>query len=400
MTTSSAESFDASIVERLDQLRAAGTYKREIIITSPQSAALQTADGPMRNFCANNYLGLASHPEVIEGARRGLQERGVGLASVRFICGTQDEHRALEQDLARLLGYDDAILFGSCFDANTGLFAAIATEDDVVISDELNHASIIDGVRLCKARRAVYRHGDVADLRARLEEAGRDAARHVFVVTDGVFSMEGHLAPLPEILDVAEEFGAVVVVDDSHGVGAVGPRGFGTVDLYEAQSRVALQTGTLGKALGGASGGYVVGSQPVIDLLRQTARPYLFSNALAPSVVGSARAAIDVLTRSSELVDRLHENVTWFREAIVSAGFAVLPGDHAIVAVMVGDEERAAELATRIRQRGVLVVAFSFPVVPRGEARIRVQISAEHSRADLEDAVNAFRAAGEELSIV
>jgi len=400
MTTTSAESFDASVVERLDQLRAAGTYKNEIVITSPQSSALETADGPMRNFCANNYLGLASHPAVIEGARRGLQERGVGLASVRFICGTQDEHRALEQDLARLLGYDDAILFGSCFDANTGLFAAIATEDDVVISDELNHASIIDGVRLCKARRAVYRHGDVADLRGRLEEASRGTARHVFVVTDGVFSMEGHLAPLPEILDVAEEFGAVVVVDDSHGVGAVGPRGFGTVDLYDAQPRVAIQTGTLGKALGGASGGYVVGSQPVIDLLRQTARPYLFSNALAPSVVGSARAAIDVLTRSSELVDRLHENVAWFRNAIVSAGFAVLPGDHAIVAVMVGDEERAADLATRIRRRGVLVVAFSFPVVPRGEARIRVQISAEHSRADLEDAVNAFRAAGKELSIV
>ena len=399
MTTSSVEQLDASINERLDQLRAAGTYKREIIIESPQSSTVATADGPMRNFCANNYLGLASHPAVVEGARRGLQDRGVGLASVRFICGTQDEHRALEHDVARLLGYDDAILFGSCFDANTGLFAAIATEDDVVISDELNHASIIDGIRLCRARRSVYRHGDVDDLRARLAQV-RGEARHLFVVTDGVFSMEGHLAPLPQILDVAEEFGAVVVVDDSHGVGVVGPRGFGTVDLYGAQSRVAIQTGTLGKALGGASGGYVVGSRAVVDLLRQTARPYLFSNALAPSVVGSARAAIDVLTHSPELVRRLHENVAWFREAIASAGFTVLPGDHAIVAVMVGDEERAAALANRIRQAGILVVAFSYPVVPRGEARIRVQISADHRRADLEDAVSAFRAANEEFPVV
>ncbi|GAA2113582.1 glycine C-acetyltransferase [Nocardioides bigeumensis] len=397
--TSSAERFDASINERLHQLRAAGTYKHEIIMEGPQSSTVTTVAGPMRNFCANNYLGLASHPAVVEGARRGLQERGVGLASVRFICGTQDEHRALEQDVAGLLGYDDAILFGSCFDANTGLFAGIATEHDVIISDELNHASIIDGIRLSRARRSVYRHGDVADLRHRLGQA-RDEAHQLFVVTDGVFSMEGHLAPLPQILDVAEEFGAVVVVDDSHGVGVVGAKGFGTVDLYGAQPRVAIQTGTFGKALGGASGGYVVGSRTVVDLLRQTARPYLFSNALAPAVVGSARAAIDVLTHSPELVRRLHENVVWFREAIASAGFKVLSGDHAIVAVMVGEEERAAQLATRIRQAGVLVVAFSYPVVPRGEARIRVQISADHSRADLEAAVGAFRAANEEFSIV
>jgi glycine C-acetyltransferase len=397
MNITPADRFDADVVGRLDQLRAAGTYKREVVIEGPQSSTVATADGPMLNFCANNYLGLASHPAVIEGARRGLEERGVGLASVRFICGTQDEHRALERDLARMLGYDDAILFSSCFDANTGLFAAIATEDDVVISDELNHASIIDGLRLSRARRSVYRHGDVTDLRAHLAHA-RDDARHIFVVTDGVFSMEGHLAPLPEILDAAEELGAIVVVDDSHGVGAVGTRGFGTVDLHGAQSRVAIQTGTLGKALGGASGGYVVGSRAVIDLLRQTARPYLFSNALAPSVVGSARAAIDVLTHEPELVATLHENVAWFREAIVGAGFSVLPGDHAIVAVMVGDEARAAELASRIRAAGVLVVAFSHPVVPRGEARIRVQISAGHSRADLEAAVSAFRAASEELT--
>lgn len=393
-----AARLDETLSARVQELRSAGTYKDEVLITGRQSADLRTADGPMRNFCANNYLGLATHPAVLEGARRGLEERGVGLASVRFICGTQDEHRALEKDLARMLGYDDAILFGSCFDANTGLFAAIATDADVIVSDELNHASIIDGIRLCRARRSVYRHGDVADLRTKLEEV-RGEARHVFVVTDGVFSMEGHLAPLPEILDVAEEMGAIVVVDDSHGVGAVGPRGLGTVDLHGAQSRVAIQTGTLGKALGGASGGYVVGSQAVVDLLRQTARPYLFSNALPPSVVGGARAAIRVLIEDTGLVQRLHDNVTWFREAIVQAGFEVLEGDHAIVAVMVGDEARAARLANAIRNRGVMVVAFSFPVVPRGEARIRVQISAEHSRADLEGAVTAFRAAAEELLI-
>jgi glycine C-acetyltransferase len=382
----------AALLEaRLDAIRGESRYKREVVITTPQSGRIDTDAGPLLNLCANNYLGLAAHPEVLAGAHRALDERGAGMASVRFICGTQDVHRELERAIAAFLGYEDAILYNSCFDANVGVLGTLPTAEDAIVSDALNHASIIDGVRLAKARRLVYRHSDTADLEQQLRQAAD--ARLRLVVTDGVFSMEGELARLDEIVALARRYDAIVMVDDSHGVGVVGPGGRGTVARFGLVDDVVVQTGTFGKALGGSSGGYAVGPRELIDVLRQESRPYLFSNALPPAVVGAAEAALALLEREPQLVDRLARNTEWFRAAILEAGFDVVPGEHPIVAVMVGDEARALELAAEIRGRGVMVVAFTFPVVPVGQARIRVQISADHTRGDLERAVEAFTAA-------
>lgn len=383
--------------ERLETIRGESRYKREVVITTPQSGRIDTESGPLINLCANNYLGLAAHPAVVAGAHRALDERGAGMASVRFICGTQDGHRDLEQAIADFLGYADAILYSSCFDANVGVLGTLPTADDVIISDALNHASIIDGIRLSKARRLVYHHADMEDLEQQLLQAAD--ARLRLVVTDGVFSMEGELARLDEIVALAREHDAFVMVDDSHGVGVVGPGDRGTVARFGLADDVVVQTGTFGKALGGSAGGYAVGPRQLIDVLRQESRPYLFSNALPPAVVGAAEAALALLERQPLLADHLARNTEWFRKAIVDAGFDVVPGEHPIVAVMVGDERRALELAAEIRAQGVLVVAFTFPVVPVGEARIRVQISAAHTRDDLERAVDAFAAAGAKIGL-
>jgi glycine C-acetyltransferase len=390
--------WTAMLEAHLEQVRAAGRYKREVVITTPQGSNVDTGAGPLLNLCANNYLGLASHPDVIAAAHRALDERGAGMASVRFICGTQDRHRELEQAIARFLGYEDAILYNSCFDANVGLFQPLATLEDVILSDALNHASIIDGTRLAKARRVVYRHNDMADLEAKLAEA-RDARTRI-IATDGVFSMEGELALLPEIVALAEAYGALVVVDDSHGVGAVGARGRGTVAHLDTVDGVVLQTGTFGKALGGASGGYVVGTRAAIDVLRQESRPYLFSNALPPAITGAALAALRLLEADDSLPGRLHANTDWFRTTMAETGFEIVPAAHPIVAVMIGDEQRALDLAEEIRSQGVMVVAFTFPVVPVGAARIRVQISAAHTLDDLQRAVDAFASAGRKLGLI
>jgi glycine C-acetyltransferase len=383
--------------ERLETIRGESRYKREVVITTPQSGRIDTESGPLINLCANNYLGLAAHPAVVAGAHRALDERGAGMASVRFICGTQDAHRDLEQAIADFLGYEDAILYTSCFDANVGVLGTLPTDADAIVSDALNHASIIDGIRLSKARRLVYRHSGVEALARQLRQAAD--ARLRLVVTDGVFSMEGELARLDEIVALAREHDAVVLVDDSHGVGVVGPGGRGTVARFGLVDDVVVQTGTFGKALGGSAGGYVVGPRQLIDVLRQESRPYLFSNALPPAVVGAAEAALALLERQPLLVDHLARNTEWFRKAIVEAGFDVVPGEHPIVAIMVGDEARALELAAEIRAQGVMVVAFTFPVVPVGQARIRVQISAAHTRDDLERAVDAFVLAGEKVGL-
>jgi glycine C-acetyltransferase len=390
--------LETALESRLEAVLEGGRYKREVVITTPQRSHVETQSGPLLNLCANNYLGLAAHPEVIAAAHRALDERGAGMASVRFICGTQDRHRELERAIARFLGYEDALLFNSCFDANLGLFQPLALADDVILSDSLNHASIIDGVRLSKARRAVYAHNDMADLEAKLGEAGD--ARLRFIATDGVFSMEGELAPLAEIVALARAYDAFVIVDDSHGVGVVGEDGRGTVAHLGVVDGVALQTGTFGKALGGAAGGYVAGSQAAIDMLRQESRPYLFSNALPPAVAGAAQAALRMLEDDPELVRNLHRNTDWFRTTMAETGFDVVPGEHPIVAVMIGDERRALALAEAIRARGVMVVAFTYPVVPMGAARIRVQISAAHAPEDLRRAVDAFGAAGTEVGVI
>lgn len=381
----------------LEKLRRESKFKHEVIITTPQRTHIDTVDGPLLNLCSNNYLGLATHPKVIAGAHRALDARGAGMASVRFICGTQDEHRNLEKQIAAFLGYEDALLYNSCFDANVGLFQALLGPDDVIVSDSLNHASIIDGVRLAKARRLVYRHGDVDDLENQLRQSSD--ARLRMVATDGVFSMEGDLAPLEAIVAAARRHRALVMVDDSHGVGVVGEGGRGAVAACGVVDGVALQTGTFGKALGGASGGYVVASRAAIEVLRQESRPYLFSNALPPSVVGAAEAALRLLVDEPNRVRTLTRNTAWFREAMAERGFEILPGQHPIVAVMVGDERRALDLASEIRARGVMVVAFTYPVVPSGAARIRVQISAAHSTQDLQRAVAAFTAAASKVSL-
>jgi glycine C-acetyltransferase len=381
---------------RLHDIREAGLYKSEHLISTPQSAHVGVADrGEVLNLCANNYLGLADHPAILEAAHEALERWGYGMASVRFICGTQEAHRALEERLAAFLGTEAAILFGSCFDANGGLFEALLGPEDAIISDALNHASIIDGIRLCKARRLRFANGDMDDLEARLREAGD--ARHRLIATDGVFSMDGYYARLPEICDLAERHNAIVMVDDSHAVGFVGKGGRGTHELHGVMGRVDVITGTLGKAMGGASGGYVAARAEVVDLLRQRARPYLFSNSLAPPITAASLRALDLIEGSAELRSRLAENTEHFRGRMEELGFDVLPGTHPIVPVMVGDAVKAARLADGLIRRGVYAVSFSYPVVPRDAARIRTQMSAAHSREDLDFAIEQFQAARAEL---
>jgi glycine C-acetyltransferase len=382
----------------LDEIRSAGTWKEERLIQSPQGAEIQVGGRTVLNFCANNYLGLSDHPDLLAAARTALDERGYGLSSVRFICGTQDRHRVLEERLAAFFGFEDAILFSSCFDANGGVFEALLGEEDAIVSDALNHASIIDGIRLAKARRYRYAHADLADLEARLREAA--SARLKLVVTDGVFSMDGDLARLDGICAIAERHGAMVMVDDSHASGFVGRTGRGTPEHFGVQGRVDLVTSTLGKALGGAAGGFVAARQEVVDLLRQRARPYLFSNTLAPPIVGASLAALGLLEGSTALRDRLFANARRFRDGMAAAGFRIRAGEHPIVPVMLGDARLANGLAGDLLAEGIYVVGFSYPVVPRGEARIRVQLSAAHTPEMVDRAVAAFTAAGRRRGVV
>jgi glycine C-acetyltransferase len=386
------EGVRAELRDTLAEIESAGLTKHERELASPQASSIQVAGGTtVLNFCANNYLGLADHPDIVAAAKRALDEWGFGMASVRFICGTQTQHTELERRISALLGTEATILYSSCFDANGGLFEVLLDESDAVISDELNHASIIDGVRLCKARRLRYRNRDMADLEEQLKSAS-DARRRL-VVTDGVFSMDGYLAPLAEICDLAERYDAMVMVDDSHAVGFIGANGAGTPDLFGVQDRVDIVSGTLGKALGGASGGYVSARQEIVDLLRQRSRPYLFSNAVAPAVVAGSLAALDLLAGSAALRDQLRANTMLFRAAMVEKGFDVLEGEHPIVPIMFGDAALAARVADAMLAEGVYVIAFSYPVVPRGKARIRVQLSAAHSAEDVQTCVRAFVAA-------
>ena len=389
------------LVAELDGIREAGLWKSERELTGPQGASVGTAAGPALNFCANNYLGLADHPEIIAAAKSALDEFGYGMASVRFICGTQTQHTALEGEIAEFLGMDAAILYSSCFDANGGLFEVLLTAEDAVISDELNHASIIDGVRLCKAARYRYRNRDMADLEAQLAAARDAGARRVLVVTDGVFSMDGSFAPLDAICGLAERFGALVMVDDSHATGFVGPRGRGTPEQFGVVDRVDIVSGTLGKALGGASGGFIAARSEIVELLRQRSRPYLFSNAVAPAVVAGSRVALRLAAEADEGRARLRENAALFRSLMESAGFDILPGEHPIHAVMFPGEDGARlakAMSEEMLRHGVYVIAFSFPVVPRGRARIRVQLSAAHSADDVRACVDAFVAAREAVA--
>jgi len=386
--------------QELAAIRDAGTWKGERIITTPQRARIDTTETQkVVNMCANNYLGLSNHPALIEAAKESYDKWGFGLSSVRFICGTQSVHKELERKLAAFLGMDDVILYSSCFDANGGLFETLLGPEDAVISDELNHASIIDGVRLCKAKRFRYKNNNMEDLRAQLE-AARDAGCSIkLIATDGVFSMDGYIANLQGICDLADEFGALVMVDDSHAAGFMGKTGRGTPEHCGVQGRVDVITGTFGKALGGASGGYTAARQEIVDLLRQRSRPYLFSNTVAPAICAASIKTIELLTASTELRDRVHENTAYFREKLSALGFDVLPGSHPIVAVMLYDAKTAGEFASRMLEKGVYVVGFSYPVVPQGKARIRTQVSAGHSREDLDFAVECFKAVKAEMGI-
>ncbi len=386
--------------QELAAIRDAGTWKGERIITTPQRARIDTTEAQkVVNMCANNYLGLSNHPALIEAAKESYDKWGFGLSSVRFICGTQSVHKELERKLAAFLGMDDVILYSSCFDANGGLFETLLGPEDAVISDELNHASIIDGVRLCKAKRFRYKNNNMEDLRAQLE-AARDAGCSIkLIATDGVFSMDGYIANLQGICDLADEFGALVMVDDSHAAGFMGKTGRGTPEHCGVQGRVDVITGTFGKALGGASGGYTAARQEIVDLLRQRSRPYLFSNTVAPAICAASIKTIELLTASTELRDRVHENTAYFREKLSALGFDVLPGSHPIVAVMLYDAKTAGEFASRMLEKGVYVVGFSYPVVPQGKARIRTQVSAGHSREDLDFAVECFKAVKAEMGI-
>jgi glycine C-acetyltransferase len=377
-------------------IRAEGLFKAERVIVTPQQASIRVQDGSeVINLCANNYLGLADDPRIIAAAKQALDRWGYGLASVRFICGTQEVHKQLETRLSQFLGTDDTILYSSCFDANGGLFETLLGEQDAVISDELNHASIIDGIRLCRARRFRYHNRDMADLEKQLQAS--EGARRRLIATDGVFSMDGYLAPLDEICALAERYQAMVMVDDSHAVGFVGEHGRGTPELHGVTDRVDLVTGTLGKALGGASGGYTSGRKEIIGLLRQRSRPYLFSNSVAPAVVGASLKVLSLLEESDDLRARLRDNTAWFRRRMTELGFEILPGDHPIVPVMIGDAARASRMADLLLRQGIYVIGFSYPVVPVGKARIRTQVSAAHTRADLEKAAAAFAAVRDEM---
>ncbi len=384
----------------LEAIRQAGTYKEERLITTPQSARIDTTQvNGVLNMCANNYLGLADDPRLIEAAKASFDQWGYGLSSVRFICGTQAQHRTLEGKIAAFLGMDDAILYSSCFDANGGLFEVLLGPEDAIISDELNHASIIDGVRLCKAKRYRYKNNNMEDLRVQLESAKAAGSRTIMIATDGVFSMDGYIANLQAICDLAEEFDALVMVDDSHAVGFVGPTGRGTAEYCGVMGRVDIITGTLGKALGGASGGYTAARQPIVDLLRQRSRPYLFSNTLAPSICAAAIRTFDLLTESTDNLDQLTENTRYFRTRLKEEGFDIPDGVHPIVPVMLYDAKVAQEFAARMLQKGVYVVGFCYPVVPMGKARIRTQVSAAHSREDLDFAIRCFKEVRSEMGL-
>ncbi|MDX1819553.1 MAG: glycine C-acetyltransferase [Paracoccaceae bacterium] len=394
-----AERFDADMAERLDGLRDEGLYKVERVIASPQSGeVVLQGEGQAINLCANNYLGLADHPDLIEAGRQALARYGYGMASVRFICGTQEEHKALEARIAGFLGMEDSILYSSCFDANTGLFETLLGPEDAIISDALNHASIIDGVRLCKAQRLRYANSDMSDLEAQLQAAS--GARHRLIATDGIFSMDGYMAKLEEICDLAERHDAMVMVDDSHAVGFVGPTGRGTAEACGVMDRVDIITGTLGKALGGASGGYTAASAPVVDWLRQRSRPYLFSNTLAPVIAATSLKVFDMLEEGDALRATLWENAAYFRAKMGALGFELLPGEHAIIPVMLRDRKLARDMAAHLHERGVFVTAFSFPVVPRGQDRIRTQMSAALSREMLDRAIDAFAEVGRDMGVI
>ena len=380
-----------AISAELDAIREAGTWREERVITTPQYSRIDTTAKPgVVNFCANNYLGLSTHPELIKAAKESYDKWGFGLSSVRFICGTQQIHKDLEKKIANFLGMDDAILYSSCFDANGGLFETLLTKEDAVISDELNHASIIDGVRLCKAMRYRYKNNNMEDLRAQLVAAKEAGAKKILIATDGVFSMDGYIANLPAICDLADEFDALVMVDESHAVGFMGEHGKGTPEFHHVMDRIDILTGTFGKALGGASGGYTAARQPIVDLLRQRSRPYLFSNTVAPAICAATIRTIELLEESTALRDKVHENARYFRSEMEKLGFDLLPGEHPIVPVMLYDPKVAHEFARRMLEKGVYVVAFCYPVVPKGKDRIRTQISAGHTKEDIDFAVKAF----------
>lgn len=397
--------FDAireQLQGELREIREAGLYKEERIITTPQGVEIEVEgrSEPVLNFCANNYLGLSSHPKVIEAAHRALDSHGYGMSSVRFICGTQDLHKELERKLAEFHGTEDTILYAACFDANGGVFEPLLGEEDAIISDALNHASIIDGVRLCKAKRYRYANADMADLEEQLRQADADGARRKIIVTDGVFSMDGIIAPIDKICDLADRYDAMVMVDECHAAGFMGTKGRGSVEYCNAMGRVDIITGTLGKALGGAIGGYTTGRKEIVEMLRQRSRPYLFSNTLPPMVVGASIAVIDMLSETTELRDRLEENTNYFREKMSSIGFDIIPGEHPITPIMLYDAPLAQQFAAKLLEEEIYVIGFFYPVVPKGQARIRVQISAAHSREHLDRAVEAFAKVGRELGVV
>jgi len=391
-------SLKTVLQEQLASIRAAGLYKQERHLLGPQGAQIRVAQGPVLNLCANNYLGLANHPDIVRAATAGLQEHGYGMASVRFICGTQDLHKQLEQAVSTFLGTEDTMLYGSCFDANGGLFEVLLTEQDAVISDALNHASLIDGIRLCKARRFRYAHSDMAELEGRLQEA--DGCRLRLVATDGVFSMDGDLAKLDRIVELADRYDAAVVVDDSHATGVLGDKGRGTPAHFGVTDRIEVVTSTLGKTLGGATGGFTSGRAEIIELLRQRSRPYLFSNSLPPVVVAGALRALELVARGDDLRATLRANAAFFRARLTALGFRLIPGEHPIIPVMLGEAARATAMAEVLLNEGVYVVGFSYPVVPEGQARIRVQMSAAHTKDQLEYAVKAFEKVGRALGVI
>lgn len=389
------QDFTKRLQQELEEIETAGLYKNERIITSEQGAEIIVGGKTVINLCANNYLGLSSHPKVVEAAKEAIDTHGYGMSSVRFICGTQDIHRELEQKISKFLGTEDTILYAAAFDANGGVFEPLFNEQDAIISDALNHASIIDGVRLCKAQRFRYEHNNMADLEAKLQEA--QGARSRIIVTDGSFSMDGTIAQLDKICDLADKYNAIVMSDESHSSGFLGKTGRGTHEYRNVMGRVDVITGTLGKALGGASGGFTSGSKAMIDMLRQRSRPYLFSNSVAPSIVGASIAVLDMLSETTELRDKLESNTKYFREKMTAAGFDIKPGDHPIVPVMLYDARLSQQFADRLLQEGIYVIGFFFPVVPKGQARIRVQLSAAHEQAHLDKAITAFIKVGKEL---
>ncbi len=392
--------FTQHLKSELNAIQETGTFKKERIITTPQGASIRVADGePVLNMCANNYLGLAQHPEIATAAKQAIDEWGFGCASVRFICGTQGIHTQLETKISEFLGMDDTILYSSCFDANGGLFETLLGPEDAIISDELNHASIIDGVRLCKAKRYRYKNNNMADLEVKLQEACEVGARFKIIATDGVFSMDGFIADLKSICDLADKYDALVMVDDSHSVGFMGAHGKGTHEHCDVMGRVDIITGTLGKALGGASGGYTSARKHIVEMLRQRSRPYLFSNTLAPAIAGATLKVLEILSSSTNLRDKLEANTKFFRDGIEKIGFNVLPGEHSIVPIMLGDAALASKMADALLEKGVYVIGFSYPVVPIGKARIRTQISAAHSQADLQFAIQKFAEVKEALGI-